>query len=84
MANANTRKTARSTPPAPPPTPTPLTFANLLVQRQDSPVWVADMHRYYAEHGYYRAADLDRLLGPPRGYTEGRAITDFAGNRYKK
>lgn len=27
--------------------------------------WVVDMQRFYNEHGYYRAGDLDKLLGDP-------------------
>lgn len=78
MAHAQKRKTS-PTKTAPAPSP-PLTFENLLVQHHEAPAWIAEMHRYYAEHGCYRAADLDRLLGRPGVYTEGRAITDFVGN----
>lgn len=28
--------------------------------------WVVEMHRFFAEHGYYRAEDLNRVLGDPR------------------
>ena len=27
--------------------------------------WVTDMRRHFAEHGFYRRDDLDRLLGKP-------------------
>lgn len=29
--------------------------------------WITDMRRFFAEHGYYRPADLLRLLGPANG-----------------
>lgn len=27
--------------------------------------WVTDMRRHFAEHGFYRQSDLNRLLGEP-------------------
>lgn len=27
--------------------------------------WVTEMRRHFAEHGYYRQEDLERLLGKP-------------------
>jgi hypothetical protein len=29
----------------------------------DTPEWIAEMHAYYGEHGYYRVVDLERGLG---------------------
>jgi hypothetical protein len=58
-----------------------LTYDNLLTQQSDTgPAWVDEMHRYYARHGRYRAADLNRLLGRPDGRTEGIAVLDFSRN----
>jgi hypothetical protein len=58
-----------------------LTYENLLMQQPSSgPAWIDDMHRYYAEHGRYRAADLNRLLGRPEVRTEGTAVVDFSRN----
>ncbi|HYD86771.1 MAG TPA: hypothetical protein VEA80_04805 [Vitreimonas sp.] len=41
------------------------------------PVWVEDMHRYYCDHGYYRATDLNRVLGRPTESFRGRATEDL-------
>ena len=58
-----------------------LTYENLLTQQAPSgPAWIDDMHRYYAAHGRYRAADLNRLLGRPEARTEGAAVVDFCRN----
>ncbi|MEK7751282.1 MAG: hypothetical protein AAB403_03055 [Planctomycetota bacterium] len=60
---------------------TALTYDNLLTQHPTtSPAWIDDMHRYYAQHGRYRATDLNRLLGRPDVRTEGVAILDFSRN----
>lgn len=47
------------------------------------PTWVVEMHRHFGTHGYFRASDLDRVLGSPIGFTEGRALTDLFGNGKK-
>ena len=28
--------------------------------------WVAEMHKYFREHGAYRSEDMQRVLGDPR------------------
>ena len=33
---------------------------------QDSPGWVESMQAHFQQTGYYRANDLNRLLGDPR------------------
>lgn len=30
------------------------------------PKWVEEMHGYYQQNGFYRAQDLQRVLGDPR------------------
>lgn len=32
--------------------------------------WVRDMQEHFRENGYYRPADLDRLLGDPRTHVD--------------
>jgi hypothetical protein len=48
------------------------------------PSWVVEMHRHYGTHGYFRASDLDRVLGNPAGYTEGQALPVTIGNLKKE
>jgi len=31
---------------------------------------VEEMHEFFQLHGYYRASDLNEVLGDPRGHTE--------------
>lgn len=81
MAKVNTRKAPQR---AAATAVRPLTFNNLLEQRQDMPAWIMDMHRYFAEHGRYRGVDLNRVLGQPGGYTEGHAVADYVGNGFTK
>lgn len=35
-----------------------------LVDLPEAP-WVAEMRQHFAEHGFYRQSDLERLLGKP-------------------
>jgi hypothetical protein len=58
-----------------------LTFENILSRQPHEPApWVCDMQRHYAEHGFYRAGDLDRLLGQPGDSISGSTIFDFVRN----
>ena len=34
------------------------------------PEWVEKMHEHYRQNGYYRAQDLERVLGDPREHLE--------------
>jgi hypothetical protein len=37
------------------------------------PEWVNEMHEHFRKHGFYRAQDLQRVLGDPRESVELRA-----------
>lgn len=32
--------------------------------------WVEEMHEHYRQNGFYRAQDLERVLGDPREHLE--------------
>lgn len=40
------------------------------------PQWVQEMHKHYGENGFYRADDLQRVLGDPRESVQVQACTD--------
>lgn len=42
-------------------------------QTEATPGWVLDMYRHYSRTGFYRAKDLDRVLGDPRVGLEGES-----------
>ena len=37
---------------------------------QTEPGWVEKMHEHYRQNGFYRAQDLERVLGDPREHLE--------------
>lgn len=43
----------------------------------EGPDWVKSMREHFAQTGAYRPADLRRLLGDPRAYTEVKFTTDL-------
>ena len=42
--------------------------------------WVQQMHDHFREFGYFRAADLHRVLGDPRQHVEIKTEDDPAAN----
>lgn len=48
-----------------------------------SPVWTADMKKYFQQTGTYRAQDLKRVLGEPGSCLESKAPTDACFNLLK-
>ena len=49
----------------------------LPIERLSPPQWVQEMHTHFRENGYYRAKDLQRVLGDPRECVQGQASTDL-------
>jgi len=45
--------------------------------RSPSAQWVVDMHVYFRENGFFRPADLRRLLGDPTDHVQVQASTDL-------
>jgi hypothetical protein len=43
--------------------------------------WVDDMHEHFSTHGYYRALDLQRVLGDPGEPVVAHVSVGF-GNNY--
>lgn len=41
------------------------------------PAWVQEMHEHFREHGFYRAEDLQRVLGDPTVRVEMPATTEL-------
>jgi len=41
------------------------------------PKWVSEMHEHFRQHGFYRAEDLQRVLGDPRECVEVRSTNDL-------
>jgi len=41
-----------------------------LLLEAPQPQWVTEMREHYRKHGWYRAADIIRLLGDPRKRVE--------------
>ena len=42
------------------------------------PQWVKDMHEYYRDNGFYRAEDIQRVLGDPRECVSVTATSDLS------
>ncbi|HEV8621126.1 MAG TPA: hypothetical protein VGQ79_08900 [Nitrospiraceae bacterium] len=47
------------------------------VERLLPPQWVQDMHKHFGENGFYRAEDLQRVLGDPRESVQVKASNDL-------
>ena len=48
-----------------------------LIESLSPPQWVQEMHKYFRENGFYRAEDLQRVLGDPRECVHVQASTDL-------
>ena len=48
-----------------------------LIERLSPPQWVQEMHKHFRENGFYRAEDLQRVLGDPRECVQVQASTDL-------
>ena len=49
------------------------------------PKWVAEMQDHFQRRGFYRAEDLERVLGDPRSHVRVKTTTDpanFLGLRW--
>ncbi len=42
------------------------------------PDWIKSMREHYVRTGFYRAQDVQRLLGDPRKSFQGRPLDDLA------
>jgi len=49
----------------------------LPIERPSPPQWVQEMHTHFTENGFYRAEDLERVLGDPRECVHVQASTDL-------
>lgn len=47
---------------------TPIQLIEALEQAQEGADWVKEMHNHFRQNGFYRAEDLNRLLGDPRDH----------------
>ncbi len=45
-------------------------------EQATDPNWVKEMHDYFRQYGFYRAQDLQRVLGDPRDHLEVQAASD--------
>lgn len=53
---------------------------NLIVTQYEGhllPLWVKEMHEHYRDNGFYRAEDVQRVLGDPRECVEVKSSTDL-------
>jgi hypothetical protein len=54
------------------------------VQQPAVPQWIEQMHQYYQQHGYYRGADVQRVLGDPAGSVKGETTEVVVTNSHPK
>jgi hypothetical protein len=54
-----------------------MTDSNSITPTFPTPRWVEEMHEHFRENGFYRAEDLQRVLGDPRECVEVKASTDL-------
>lgn len=52
-----------------------------VVTPTEEPQWVSEMHAYFWEHGFYRAEDLQRVLGDPKTVVE-RSTDDVSFDNF--
>lgn len=45
----------------------------IAVEQPAVPQWIEAMHQYYQSNGYYRGADVQRVLGDPTASVKGEA-----------